>query len=44
MADNKEVLKNIIRKPGVIYSVLTPNLKGFKDAVMRAFDTLLHIV
>lgn len=43
MADNKEVLKNIKRKPGVVYSVLTPNLKGFKDAVIMAFHMLLYI-
>lgn len=38
MADNKEVLKNIKRKPGVVYSVLTPNLKGFKDAMASGVD------
>jgi hypothetical protein len=27
MGDNKEVLTRIIKKPGVAYPVLTPNLK-----------------
>jgi hydroxymethylglutaryl-CoA lyase len=33
MADNAEVLAGIQRKPGVRYSVLTPNMKGL-DAVL----------
>lgn len=33
MADNCAVLKGIQRKTGVIYSALTPNLKGFHDAL-----------
>ncbi|CAI5729429.1 unnamed protein product [Peronospora effusa] len=33
MADNREVLKGILRKRGVVYPVLTPNLKGFDHAV-----------
>ncbi|VWX57664.1 3-hydroxy-3-isohexenylglutaryl-CoA/hydroxy-methylglutaryl-CoA lyase [Burkholderiales bacterium 8X] len=33
MADNAEVMHGIRRKPGVRYSVLTPNLKGFEAAV-----------
>jgi hydroxymethylglutaryl-CoA lyase len=39
MADNAEVMAGIPRKPGVRYSVLTPNLKGFEAAVAldRAF-------
>lgn len=32
MADAAEVLVGIARKPGVTYSVLTPNLKGFEAA------------
>ena len=32
MADNAEVMAGIQRKPGVRYSVLTPNLKGFEAA------------
>jgi hydroxymethylglutaryl-CoA lyase len=32
MADHKEVLERIRRKPGVSYPVLTPNLKGFEAA------------
>ena len=33
MADNTEVMAGIRRKPGVRYSVLTPNMKGFEAAV-----------
>src|SRR5665647_808937 len=33
MADNAEVMAGIRRKPGVAYSVLTPNMKGFEAAV-----------
>jgi isopropylmalate/homocitrate/citramalate synthase len=32
MADHKEVLERVRRKPGVSYPVLTPNLKGFEAA------------
>jgi hydroxymethylglutaryl-CoA lyase len=33
MADNAEVMHGIRRKPGVRYSVLIPNLKGFEAAI-----------
>jgi hydroxymethylglutaryl-CoA lyase len=33
MADHTEVLEGIVRKPGVSYPVLTPNLKGFQAAL-----------
>ena len=33
MADNSEVMAGIRRKPGVRYSVLTPNLKGLEAAM-----------
>jgi len=33
MADNAEVMRGIARRPGVRYSVLTPNMKGFEAAV-----------
>jgi hydroxymethylglutaryl-CoA lyase len=33
MSDNYSVMAGISRKPGVRYSVLTPNLKGFEAAV-----------
>ena len=33
MADNAEVMRGIRRAPGVCYSVLTPNLKGFEAAI-----------
>lgn len=34
MADAAEVMAGIQRKPGVRYSVLTPNMKGFEAAVL----------
>ena len=33
MADNAEVMAGLRRKPGVVYPVLTPNLRGFEAAV-----------
>ena len=33
MADHKEVMNGIERRSGVTYPVLTPNLKGFEEAV-----------
>jgi hydroxymethylglutaryl-CoA lyase len=36
MADNAQVMAGIARMPGVRYSVLTPNLKGFEAAVADA--------
>ncbi len=33
MADNSQVMAGIRRKPGVRYSVLTPNLKGYEAAI-----------
>ena len=36
MADNAQVMAGIQRKPGVRYSVLTPNMKGFEAAVAPA--------
>ena len=36
MADNAEVMRGVVRQPGVCYSVLTPNLKGFEASVAEA--------
>eukprot|EP00939_MAST-03C_sp_MAST-3C-sp1_P001384 g1384.t1 len=33
MADSKDVLRSIQRKPGVTYPVLTPNMKGLQTAI-----------
>jgi len=33
MADNAQVMHGIVRKPGVRYSVLTPNMKGLEAAL-----------
>jgi len=38
MADAGEVMARIRRRPGVVYSVLTPNLKGFEAAVAARAD------
>ena len=38
MADNSEVMAAITRKPGVRYSVLTPNLQGFEAALKSSPD------
>ena len=41
MADNAEVMAGIARKPGVRYSVLTPNLKGFEAALPSKPDEIV---
>src|SRR5690349_19103713 len=41
MADNTEVMAGIHRKPGVRYSVLTPNLKGFEAALPTRPDEIV---
>lgn len=41
MADAAEVMAGITRKPGVRYSVLTPNMKGFEAAVLSRPDEIV---
>ncbi|OGB30450.1 MAG: hydroxymethylglutaryl-CoA lyase [Burkholderiales bacterium RIFCSPLOWO2_12_FULL_61_40] len=41
MADNAEVMAGITRKPGVRYSVLTPNLQGFEAALKTRPDEIV---
>jgi len=41
MADNAEVMAGITRQPGVRYSVLTPNMKGFEAAVLTRPDEIV---
>jgi hydroxymethylglutaryl-CoA lyase len=41
MADNAEVMAGITRQPGVRYSVLTPNLKGFEAALASRPDEIV---
>jgi hydroxymethylglutaryl-CoA lyase len=41
MADNAEVMAGIHRQPGVRYSVLTPNMKGFEAAVASRPDEIV---
>ena len=41
MATSAEVMAGITRKPGVIYSVLTPNMKGFEGALAARADEVV---
>lgn len=41
MADNAEVMAGIERKPGVRYSVLTPNMKGYEAAALSRPDEIV---
>ena len=41
MADNAEVMAGIARKPGVRYSVLTPNMQGFEAALTTRPDEIV---
>ncbi len=41
MADTAELMGRIERRPGVIYSVLTPNLKGFEGALAAQADEVV---
>jgi hydroxymethylglutaryl-CoA lyase len=41
MADAAEVMAGITRRPGTIYSVLTPNLKGFEAALAARADEIV---
>ncbi|MEM8633200.1 MAG: hydroxymethylglutaryl-CoA lyase [Pseudomonadota bacterium] len=38
MAGSAEVLAGIKRRPGIAYAVLTPNMRGFEDAVAAGAD------
>jgi hydroxymethylglutaryl-CoA lyase len=41
MATSGEVMRGIARKPGVIYSALTPNMKGFEAALEAGVDEVV---
>jgi len=41
MATSKEVMAAITRKPGVIYSALTPNMQGFEAALAAGADEVV---
>ncbi len=41
MADTAEIMRRIRRKPGVTYSVLTPNMKGFEGALEAKADEVV---
>ena len=41
MGDNVEVMAGIARQPGVLYSVLTPNMKGFESSVASKPDEIV---
>lgn len=41
MADSADVMAQITRRPGTIYSALTPNMKGFEGAVAARADEVV---
>jgi hydroxymethylglutaryl-CoA lyase len=41
MADAAEVMAGIARRPGTIYSVLTPNMKGLEGAIIAKADEVV---
>jgi hydroxymethylglutaryl-CoA lyase len=41
MADAAEVMARIRRKPGIVYSVLVPNMKGFEGALAAKADEVV---
>jgi len=41
MADNREVMAGIERRPGVAYSVLTPNMQGYQAALPSRPDEIV---
>ncbi|VVD73486.1 hydroxymethylglutaryl-CoA lyase [Pandoraea anhela] len=41
MADGADVMAGIARRPGTIYSVLTPNMRGFEGAVAAKADEVV---
>ena len=41
MADGADVMASIQRKPGTIYSALTPNLRGFEGALAAGIDEVV---
>jgi len=41
MADGADVMARIERRPGTIYSVLTPNMKGFEGALAARADEIV---
>ncbi len=41
MSDGAEVMSRIQRRPGVVYSVLVPNLKGFEGALAARADEVV---
>ncbi|MDB5905453.1 MAG: hydroxymethylglutaryl-CoA lyase [Betaproteobacteria bacterium] len=41
MADNAEVMAGIRRKPGVVYPVLVPNLKGLEAAIAAGAEEIV---
>jgi hydroxymethylglutaryl-CoA lyase len=41
MADSAELMRRIRRRPGVTYSVLTPNMQGFEAAVEAKADEVV---
>ena len=44
MADSNKVLERINKKQGIKYPVLTPNLRGFQEAIKNKVDTICVFV
>jgi hydroxymethylglutaryl-CoA lyase len=44
MADAKEVFQGITKKPGVVYSALIPNLRGFERALECGLEEVVTIM
>ncbi|MGF1695231.1 hydroxymethylglutaryl-CoA lyase [Vibrio lamellibrachiae] len=40
MADSKQVMEKVIRRPNVVYSALTPNLQGLEQAIEAGADQI----
>ena len=43
MSDHCEVMKNVTKAPGVVYSALTPNLQGAKSAVSSLIQVKCYL-
>ncbi|UIF86421.1 hydroxymethylglutaryl-CoA lyase [Cupriavidus sp. UYPR2.512] len=41
MADGADVMARILRRPGTLYSALTPNMKGFEGAIEAGADEVV---
>src|SRR5579872_957534 len=44
MADAREVMAAVTRRPGVRYEALVPNVRGARDAVAAGMDAILVVL